>query len=72
MALKGLNEKLIANTTLRYAKHSQQHEQEWRGDAQSISDMALFLNFYFLINIFENPRCTEAVKLESRSGEGTL
>ena len=39
-----LNEKLIANT-----RHSQQREREWRDDAQSISDMALFLFF----DIFE-------------------
>ena len=47
------SKKLIANTTLRYARHNQQHEEEWHDDVQSISDMLLFLNFYFLINIFE-------------------
>ena len=34
--------------------------------------MVLFLNFYFLINIFEKSACTEAMKLELRSGKGTL
>ena len=44
-----LYEKLIANTTLTYTRHSQQREREWGDDAQSISDMALFLFF----DIFE-------------------
>ena len=61
------NEKLIANTTPKYARHSQQCEREGRDDAHSISDVALFLNFYFLTNMFE-----KAAKLEPRSGEGTL